>query len=45
MHTRKERWFPENLGWYDRYDGRVVDNTEMDRRVQKVLNELWEERG
>lgn len=41
----KERWFPENCGWYDRYDGRVIDNTEMDRRVHKVLNELEEERG
>lgn len=41
----KERWFPENLGWYDRYDGRVIDNTEMDRRVQAVLNEWGEEIG
>lgn len=40
MDYGKERWFASNGGWYDRYDGRWIDNEELESRVQKVLHDL-----
>ena len=40
MDYGKERWFASNGGWYDRYDGRWIDNDELESRVQKALHDL-----